>query len=73
MSLVTQDRRLSKWATSSTGRHRELEKAEVKKAVRNFINPVTLADKNMFYSLASGVVPVPVEVEMDVHRAEALV
>ena len=47
-----------------TGRHRELEKTETKKAdesvqrvlaaVRNFTNPFTVADKNRFYSLASG-------------------
>ncbi|KAK2183590.1 hypothetical protein NP493_304g07046 [Ridgeia piscesae] len=46
------------------GRHRELEKAEVKKcqesvqrvlaAVKNFTNPFTVADKNRLYSLASG-------------------
>ena len=46
------------------GRHCELKKAEVKKweesvqrvlgAVRNFINPFTVADKNRLYSLASG-------------------
>ena len=66
------------------GRHRELEKAEVKKceesvqqfqllhvAVRNFIIPFTVAHKNMLYSLASGA-PVPMEVKMDVLRAEAL-
>ena len=63
------------------GRHREPEKAEVKKgeksfqrvlaAVRNFPNPFTVADKNRLYSLASGA-PVPMEVEMDVLRAETL-
>ena len=63
------------------GRHRELEKAEanngdesvqrVLATVRNFTNPFTIADKNKLYSLASGA-PVPMEVEMDVLRAEAL-
>lgn len=63
------------------GRHRELEKAEVKKgeeavqriltAVRNFTNPFTIADKDRLYSLASGA-PVPMDVEMDVFRAEAV-
>ena len=66
----------SRWWTSSTGRHRELENAGVKKgedsvqrvlaAVRNFTN-----HKNTLYSLASGA-PVPMDVEMDVLRAEAL-
>ena len=61
------------------GRHRELEKADVKKreesvqrvltAFRNFTNPFTIADMNRLYSLASGV---PTEVEMDVLQAEAL-
>ena len=57
------------------GRHRELEKAEIKKceesvqrvlaAVRNFANPFTVADKNRFYSLTSSA-HVPMEVEMGV-------
>jgi hypothetical protein len=63
------------------GKHRELEKAEVKKgeeavqriltAVRNFSNPFISADKDMLYSLASGA-PVPVDVETDVLRAETV-
>ena len=58
-----------------------MEKAEVKTcedsvlrvlaAVRNFTNPFTVADKNRLYSLTSSA-PVPMEVEMDVLRAEAL-
>ena len=57
------------------GKHRKLEKAEVKKgeeavqriltAVRNFSNPFISADKDMLYSLASGA-PVPMDVETDV-------
>ena len=62
-------------------RHRELETAEVKKyedavqrvmsAVKNFTNPFAIADKERLYSLASGA-PVPLEVEVDVLRAEAV-
>ena len=62
-------------------RHRELEKAEVKKgeesvqrvlaAVRNFTNPFIVADKNRLYSLTSSA-PVPMEFEMAVLRAETL-
>ena len=64
-------------------RYREQEKAEVKKgeesvqcvlaAVRNFSNPFTEEDpeKNRLYTLAF-CAPVPMEVEMDVLRAEAL-
>lgn len=46
------------------GKHRELEKAEVKKGeeaiqrtietIRNFTNPFTISDKDRLYSLASG-------------------
>lgn len=63
------------------GRHRELEKAEIKKgeeavqrvlgAVSNFINPFTLVDKDKLYCLASGA-PAPIEVEMDVLQAETV-
>ena len=63
------------------GRHCELNKVEVKKceesvqrvlaAVRNFINPFTVADKNRLYSLASGA-PSPRNSSLDVLRAEAL-
>ena len=69
------------WSTSSTGRHCEREKAEVKKgeesvqrvlaAVRNCTNPFTVAHMNRFYCLASGA-PVPMGVEIDVLRTEAL-
>lgn len=62
------------------GKHRELEKAEIKKseeavqrtisAIRNFTNPFTLTDKDNLYCLASGA-PVSPEVELDVFRAEA--
>ena len=62
------------------GKHRELEKAEIKKseeavkrtsaAIRNFTNPSSIADKDHLYSLASGA-PVSPEVEFDVLRAEA--
>ena len=61
-------------------RHRKLEKSlviEVEEsvqrvtcAVRNFTNPFTVADKNRHYSMTSGA-PVPMEIEMDVLRAEA--
>ncbi|KAK3700755.1 hypothetical protein QZH41_010937 [Actinostola sp. cb2023] len=63
------------------GKHRELEKAEIKKseeavqrtmsAIRNFTNPFSLVDKDHLYSIASGA-PVPPEAEMDVLRAEAV-
>lgn len=61
------------------GKHRELEKAEIKKsedavqrtisAIRNFTNPFSLVDKDHLYSLASGA-PVPSEAEHDVLHAE---
>lgn len=62
------------------GKHRELEKAEIKKsedavkrtiaAIRNFTNPFSIVDKDHLYSLASGA-PASSEVEVDVLRAEA--
>ena len=62
-------------------RYRELEKTDVVKggesvqrvltAVRNFTNHFIFVDKNMLYSLAIGAA-VPMEVVMDVFRAEAL-
>ena len=58
-----------------SGRHCELEKAEISKseqafvrvidAVKNFTNPFTVADKEQLYCLASGA-PVPLDVETDV-------
>lgn len=63
------------------GKHRELEKAAIKKseeavqrvftAIKNFTNPFTIAEKDRLYSLASGA-PVPIDVETDVLRAEAV-
>ena len=63
------------------GRHRELEKAEIKKsekavqrvitAVRNFMNPFTIPDKDRLYSLASGS-PTSKDVERDVLEADAV-
>ncbi|XP_072029165.1 uncharacterized protein [Amphiura filiformis] len=63
------------------GKHRELERAEIKKsedavqrtitAIRNFVNPFSLVDKDRLYILASGA-PVSPEVEFDVLRAEAV-
>ena len=64
-----------------SGRHRELEKAEISKseqavvrvidgAVKNFTNPFMIADKERLYCLASGA-PVPLDVETDVLQAEA--
>ena len=63
------------------GRHRELEKAEIKKdeeavqrvmaVVRYFTNPFTIADHERLFSIASGA-PVPLEVEKDVLHAEAV-
>lgn len=63
------------------GKHRELEKAEIKKsenavqrtisAIRNFTDPFCLADKQQLYSIASGA-PVPLEAETDVLRAEEI-
>ena len=65
---------------SKAGKHRELERAEVKKseeavqrtisAIRNFTNPFSLVDKEHLYSLASGA-PASPDVEFDVLRAEA--
>lgn len=63
------------------GRHRELEKAEIRKsekavqnvltAVSNFTNPFTIADKDRIFSLASGA-PVTIDVEVDVLQAEVV-
>ena len=65
------------------GKHRELERAEIKKsedavqrtwsisAIRNFTNPFSLVDQDHLYSLASGD-PVSSEVELDVLRAETV-
>lgn len=63
------------------GRHRELEKAEIRKsekavqnvltAVSNFTNPFTIADKDRIFSLASSA-PVTIDVEVDVLQAEAV-
>ncbi|KAK7093145.1 hypothetical protein V1264_008789 [Littorina saxatilis] len=62
------------------GRHRELEKAEIKKseeavqrvitAVKNFTNPFSISDKDRLYSLASGA-PVRMDVEQDLLQAAA--
>ncbi|XP_070206175.1 visual pigment-like receptor peropsin [Littorina saxatilis] len=62
------------------GRHRELEKAEIKKseeavqrvitAVKNFTNPFSISDKDRLYSLASGA-PVRMDVEQDLFQAAA--
>ena len=64
-----------------TGRHRELEKAEITKseqavlrvidAVKNFTDPFTIAAKDRLYCLASGA-PVPPDAEADVLRAETV-
>ena len=61
------------------GKHRELERAEIKKsedavqhtiaAICNFTNPFLLANKDHLYSLASGA-PASSDVEFDVLRAE---
>lgn len=63
------------------GRHRELEKAEIRKsekavqnvltAVSNFTNPFTIADKDRIFSLASSA-PVTIDVKVDVLQAEAV-
>ena len=63
------------------GKHRELEKAEIKQseeaaqrvctAIKNFTNPFTIAEKDRLYSLALGA-PLPIDVETDVLRAEAV-
>ena len=63
------------------GRHRELEKAEIKKgedavqrvltAVNNFTNPFTVVDQEKLYSMASGA-PVSLDVEKDVLQAESV-
>ncbi|KAJ7372661.1 hypothetical protein OS493_017933 [Desmophyllum pertusum] len=64
-----------------TGRHRELEKAEITKseqailrvidAVKNFTDPFTIVAKDRLYCLASGA-PVPLDAEADVLRAETV-
>lgn len=61
------------------GKHRELERAEIKKselavqrtitAIGNFTNPFSVVDKDHLYSLASGARVSP-EIENDVLRAE---
>lgn len=61
------------------GKHRELEKAEIKKSeeavqrtmttICNFTNPFTLDDKDHLYSLASGA-PVPYDIEVDILNAD---
>jgi hypothetical protein len=61
------------------GKHRELEKAEIKKSeeavqrtmttICNFVNPFTLDDKDHLYSLASGA-PMPYDIEVDVLNAD---
>ena len=66
--------------SSKAGKHRELERAEVKKseeavqrtisAIQNFTNPFSLVDKEHLYSLASGA-PASPDVEFDVLCAEA--
>ena len=63
------------------GRHREMERAEIKKseeevtrtiaAIESFTNPFNVADKDHLYSLASGA-PVPPEAELDVLQAEQI-
>lgn len=67
-------------ACPKAGKHRELERAEIKKseeavqraisAILNFTNPFSLDNKDHLYSLASGA-PVSLEVELDVLHAEA--
>ncbi|XP_049455367.1 uncharacterized protein LOC125902797 isoform X2 [Epinephelus fuscoguttatus] len=62
-------------------KHRELEAAEIKKseeavqrtlsAIRNFIDPFTVSDKDHLYNIASGA-PVPLEVEIDMMRADTV-
>lgn len=62
------------------GRHRELEKAEIKKgeeavqrviaAVKNFTNPFKISAKDRLYSLASGAQVSP-DVEAQILQAEA--
>ncbi|XP_063959228.1 uncharacterized protein LOC135154916 [Lytechinus pictus] len=62
------------------GKHRELERAEMKKsednvqrtisAIHNFVNPFSLVDKDHLYNIASGA-PVSAEIEFDVLRAES--
>ena len=63
------------------GKHRELEKAEIKKsedavqrvltAVINFTNPFTVVDQEKLYCIASGA-PVSLDVEKDVMQAESV-
>ena len=63
------------------GKHRELEKAEIKKgeeavqrvltAVNNFTNPFTVVDQEKLYCIASGA-PVSLDVEKDVLQAESV-
>ena len=65
--------------TPKAGKHRELEKAEIKKseeavqrtvsAIQSFTNPFSVPDKDHLYSIASGA-PASPEVEADVLRAE---
>ena len=67
--------------TPKAGKHRELEKAEIKKseeavqkamsAICSFTNPFTISDKENLYNLASGA-PISKEVEADVVNAEKI-
>lgn len=67
--------------SSKAGKHRELEKAEIRKsedavkrtitAICSFTNPFTLPDKDHLYNIASGA-PVSSKIESDVLRAEAI-
>lgn len=64
----------------TSGKHRELEKANIRKseeavqkvlsAINAFTNPFAIPDRERLFSLASGA-PAPIEVEVDVMRAEA--
>lgn len=62
-------------------KHRELEKAQIRKseeavqqtitAIQSFTNPFTIADKDRLYCISSGA-PCSVEVEHDVLHAESI-
>ena len=57
------------------GKHRELEKSEIKKSeravelaitsIQNFMNPFDVSDKDHLYNIASGA-PIPTDIEHDI-------
>ena len=63
------------------GKHRELEKSEIKKSeravelaitsIQNFMNPFNVSDKDHLYNIASGA-PIPTDIEHDILQADEI-